>query len=154
MASSNFLCRTLIRSTASPASRRLSAVKARPIRCFSTLPKISTSRPELTSSDVEARVVERIEDYIHSIIVQRSRPDWLPFVPGGSFWVPPRPSSYGVSDVVHRLANAPTEEENLSTVSMQGWPSSDFYLPDEESPHIEFRTAELSSAEASHDEEG
>ncbi|CAA0829535.1 Unknown protein [Striga hermonthica] len=124
MASSNFLYRTLIRSTASPTSRRLSAVKARHIRCFSTLPKRSKSRPEHTPSDVEARVVERIEDYIHSIIVQRSRPDWLPFVPRSSFWVPPRPSSYGVS-------NAPTVKENLSTVSMQGWPSSDFYLPDE-----------------------
>ncbi|GFP79225.1 hypothetical protein PHJA_000066000 [Phtheirospermum japonicum] len=79
---------------------------------------------------MEAKAVERIEDLIHALIVKRCKPDWLPLVPGASYWVPPRRSSYGVSDVVSKLANALTDEEYLSLVTLQGWPSSAFYIQD------------------------
>ncbi|KAL0341751.1 UNVERIFIED_CONTAM: hypothetical protein Scaly_1837700 [Sesamum calycinum] len=121
-----FLSQTLIRTTASPAYL-FSAAKLRPSRCLSTQPG-SSSLSELTASEAEARAVEKIEDAIHSIIVKRSKPDWLPFVPGASYWVPPRRSSYGVAQIVHKLANSLTDEEYLSLITLQGWPSSAFYI--------------------------
>ncbi|PIN23879.1 hypothetical protein CDL12_03390 [Handroanthus impetiginosus] len=123
-----FLSRTLIRATASSSSCLSSAAaKPRAIRCFSTQAE-SGSVTELTVSEEEAMAVEKIEDAIHSIIVKRSKPDWLPLVPGASYWVPPRRSSYGVADVVHKLSNALTDEEHLSLITLQGWPSSAFYI--------------------------
>ncbi|XP_059299502.1 uncharacterized protein LOC132052138 isoform X2 [Lycium ferocissimum] len=80
------------------------------------------------TSEAEALAVQRIEDAIHGIIVRRSAPDWLPFCPGASYWVPPRRSSYGIADLVHKLANTLSEEEIMSLATFRGWPSSNFYL--------------------------
>lgn len=93
----------------------------------------STQADRNTGSDTpeaeaEALAVQRIEDAIHRIIVRRSAPDWLPFRPGASYWVPPRRSSYGVADLVHKLANTLSEEEIMSLATFRGWPSSNFYL--------------------------
>ncbi|WMV34936.1 hypothetical protein MTR67_028321 [Solanum verrucosum] len=96
----------------------------------------STQADRSTGSDTpeteaEALAVQRIEEAIHRIIVRRSAPDWLPFRPGASYWVPPRRSSYGVADLVHKLANTLTEEEIMSLATFRGWPSSNFYLDDD-----------------------
>ncbi|KAI3455736.1 hypothetical protein Pfo_012399, partial [Paulownia fortunei] len=118
-----FFSQTLIRTTALPPYL-FSAAKPRAFRCFSTQPE-SSSYAELTASEAEAKSVQKIEDVIHSIIVKRSKPDWLPFVPGASYWAPPRRNSYGVAEIVHKLGNALTDEEYLSLITLQGWPSSD-----------------------------
>ncbi|MCD9559322.1 hypothetical protein HAX54_017222 [Datura stramonium] len=86
---------------------------------------------DTSEAEAEALAVQRIEDAIHRIIVRRSAPDWLPFRPGASYWVPPRRSSYGVADLVHKLANTLTEEEIMSLATFRGWPSSNFYLDNE-----------------------
>lgn len=119
---------TLIRLTTSAFAS--SAARPRAVRRLSTLPD-SSLQVELAAveeSEVKGNAVEKIEDLIHSFIVRRSRPDWLPFVPGGSYWVPPRRTSYGVAEIVETLSNALTEEEYLSLTSVQGWPSSAFYI--------------------------
>lgn len=73
--------------------------------------------------------VERIEDAIHRIIERRSAPDWLPLLPGSSYWVPPRKrSSYGIADLLEKLANSLTDEELMSLATTRGWPSSAFFL--------------------------
>ncbi|XP_006659226.1 uncharacterized protein LOC102722514 [Oryza brachyantha] len=99
---------------------------------------------------VEAVGVRRLEEAIHGVIVRRAAPDWLPFVPGGSFWVPPmrRPHGHGVADLVSRMAAAGasgaevvtgfahepevyapmTEEEALSFSTARGWPSADYFV--------------------------
>uniref|UniRef100_A0A7N0ZZR0 Uncharacterized protein n=1 Tax=Kalanchoe fedtschenkoi TaxID=63787 RepID=A0A7N0ZZR0_KALFE len=71
------------------------------------------------------------EDLIHGMIVQRCEPAWLPFVPGSSFWVPPRPQSgtfvravEKFSEVTHSLS----DEETMALTTMRGWPSSAFFL--------------------------
>ncbi|CAA3024093.1 Hypothetical predicted protein [Olea europaea subsp. europaea] len=87
-------------------------------------------------AEAEARVVKKIEDAIHTIIIKRSRPDWLPFVPGASYWVPQRRHSYGVAEIVHQLSNPLTEEQLNSLITFQGWPSSAFYLSHELSTQI------------------
>ncbi|KAL6585287.1 hypothetical protein OROMI_004576 [Orobanche minor] len=142
------LCQTLIRTTAIP-SYVFSAAKPKIVRCFSIQPK-GNSHAELMTSEVEAKAVERIEDYIYNIIIHRSRPEWLPFVPGASYWAPPRQSSYGVSEIVHKLANALTEEEYLSLLTLQGFPSSAFYLQNDESSRLDVVIADEASYEASH----
>ncbi|GFP93984.1 hypothetical protein PHJA_001542800 [Phtheirospermum japonicum] len=45
------------------------------------------------AAEIIALGIKRIEDAIHNIIVRRSAPDWLPFLPGSSYWVPPRASA-------------------------------------------------------------
>ncbi|OIT02709.1 PREDICTED: uncharacterized protein LOC109227351 [Nicotiana attenuata] len=119
----------LIRTTTAPstASRR-DAVRLVACRCESTQPDRHVASD---TSEAEAVAVQRIEDAIHRIIVRRSAPDWLPFCPGASYWVPPRRSSYGVADLVHKLSNTLSEEETMSLATFRGWPSSTFYLNNE-----------------------
>ncbi|KAL2462529.1 uncharacterized protein Fot_53766 [Forsythia ovata] len=102
--------------------------------------------------EAEARAVEKIEDAIHTIIIRRSRPDWLQFVPGASYWVPPRRHSYGVAEIVHELSNALTEEEFNSLTTFQGWPSSAFYFNHDASQSAGGLTRSINGS--SFDEEG
>ncbi|XP_072963841.1 uncharacterized protein [Typha angustifolia] len=87
---------------------------------------------EAESPEVEVLGMRRLEDAIHGIIVRRSAPDWLPFVPGASYWVPPplrrggRP--LGVVELVGQIANSMTEEESLSFSSTRGWPSVAYFV--------------------------
>uniref|UniRef100_A0A0A9DE37 Uncharacterized protein n=1 Tax=Arundo donax TaxID=35708 RepID=A0A0A9DE37_ARUDO len=79
-------------------------------------------------------------------MVRRATPDWLPFVPGGSFWVPPVRRPHGVAELMGRIAaagvagavggaievvelDAPmTEEEALSFSTARGWPSASYFV--------------------------
>lgn len=73
--------------------------------------------------------LKHFDDLIHRILVKKATPDWLPFVPGSSFWVPPRPSPANVVDLVHKLAredDRPQDSPLLST--LRGWPSSNFFI--------------------------
>ncbi|GMH03142.1 hypothetical protein Nepgr_004981 [Nepenthes gracilis] len=99
----------------------------------------STQRPkshlvevdlESSSSDTDVEVVgiKRLEDVIHGIIVRRSAPDWLPFLPGSSYWVPPKPRAQNIVELVGKLTNPLTEEEGLSLTTVRGWPSSSYFL--------------------------
>lgn len=76
-------------------------------------------------------LIQKLEDAVHRVFVRRSAPDWLPFVPGASYWVPPPGSgsqTHGIAQLVAKLANPLTDEEALSTNSSHGWPSSDYFL--------------------------
>jgi hypothetical protein len=83
-----------------------------------------------SSSDREVEVmgVKRLEDVIHSIIVRRSAPDWLPFIPGSSYWVPPRRRAPGLVELVGRLTNPLSDEENMAFTTERGWPSSSYFI--------------------------
>ncbi|EPS72062.1 hypothetical protein M569_02702, partial [Genlisea aurea] len=48
-----------------------------------------------SSAGVIAIGISRLEDAIHGIIVRRAAPDWLPFLPGFSYWMPRRRSRHG-----------------------------------------------------------
>ncbi|KAL6953553.1 hypothetical protein U1Q18_044983 [Sarracenia purpurea var. burkii] len=87
--------------------------------------------PNLLDSDTDQRevlAVQKIGDAIHRIIVRRSAPDWLPFVPGSSYWVPPQRPSYGIAQLVVKLANTLTDDQVMSLTNSRGWPSSAFFL--------------------------
>ncbi|XP_047977314.1 uncharacterized protein LOC125219385 [Salvia hispanica] len=65
--------------------------------------------------------VKRLQDAIHSIIVRRAAPDWLPFLPGHSYWVPPRAASKNHHPFL-------SEDEHMSLLSPNGWPSSTYFI--------------------------
>ncbi|TVU15832.1 hypothetical protein EJB05_39372, partial [Eragrostis curvula] len=78
--------------------------------------------------------MRRLEDAIHGVLVRRAAPDWLPFVPGGSYWVPPLPRPLGVGDLLgpavytSRGASVLTEEEARSFTTVRGWPSAAYFV--------------------------
>ncbi|KAF8103484.1 hypothetical protein N665_0188s0419 [Sinapis alba] len=97
---------------------------------------------------------QKLEDAVHRIMVRRAAPDWLPFLPGASYWVPPRRSqTHGIAKLVEKLANPIGDEESISISSGRGWPSSDYYIKGVEPQSVE---TEMESNTASHseDEEG
>ncbi|XP_072980969.1 uncharacterized protein [Typha angustifolia] len=98
----------------------------------------SSSSSSDSSGDVEVVGVRRLEDAIHGIIVRRSAPDWLPFLPGSSYWVPPRrrAAAAGMVELVGRFANPMSEEEMLSLTSARGWPSSGYFVEACASPQL------------------
>lgn len=89
-----------------------------------------------TDSDTRSTLIgiKRLEEAIQGVIVKRSAPDWLPFVPGASYWVPPFKKPIGVMELVSRVANergeivVMSEEESLSFSSANGYPSSTYFL--------------------------
>ncbi|WCJ37141.1 hypothetical protein M5689_018296 [Euphorbia peplus] len=100
------------------------------VRFQSTIPShpIHTDLPDDSPTDP---LLRKLEDAIHRIIVRRAAPDWLPFIPGSSYWVPPPRSadgSNGIAHLIEKLANPLTDEETLSTTTVRGWPSSDYFI--------------------------
>ncbi|XP_047317786.1 uncharacterized protein LOC124921202 [Impatiens glandulifera] len=81
-----------------------------------------------SDGDFEVMDMRRLEDVIHGIIVKRAAPDWLPFRPGSSYWVPPRNRPSGVVDIIRKLASPLSEDEAMSLSSSRGWPSSAFFI--------------------------
>ncbi|KAJ7952063.1 Serine/arginine repetitive matrix protein 2, putative isoform 2 [Quillaja saponaria] len=106
-----------------PSSRLLT------LRSQSNQSSSSNDLNELDSSSANTDpLIRKLEDAIHRIIVRRSAPDWLPFLPGSSYWVPPpRSSSNTLAQLVDKLANPLTEEESMSVTTVRGWPSSAFF---------------------------
>ncbi|XP_025825901.1 uncharacterized protein LOC112901245 isoform X2 [Panicum hallii] len=87
------------------------------------------------SAKVQAqRGMRRLEDAIHGVLVRRAAPEWLPFVPGASYWVPPMPRPLGVADLlgaaVYTASGAPamTAEEAMSFRTVRGWPSAAYFV--------------------------
>ncbi|RWW20323.1 hypothetical protein BHE74_00048278 [Ensete ventricosum] len=76
----------------------------------------------------EVDVVRHLDDAIHAILVRKSAPDWLPFIPGSSYWVPPRRRAPGLLELVAKLANPLTGEEAMSFTTIRGWPSSSYFV--------------------------
>ncbi|XP_062077419.1 uncharacterized protein LOC133782211 [Humulus lupulus] len=80
---------------------------------------LSSQSPD---GESEALMIKKLDDIVHRIIVQRATPDWLPFLPGSSFWVPPRRDPFKFSDLVDKLTDRLSDEESLSLSSDRGWP--------------------------------
>lgn len=77
-------------------------------------------------SEADRLAIKKLEDIVQKIIVQRATPDWLPFMPGWSFWVPPQRRPNTIVDWMSKVANQLTEEETLSLTTVRGWPCSSF----------------------------
>ncbi|GMI93191.1 hypothetical protein HRI_002988400 [Hibiscus trionum] len=121
------VCQTIfkLRSIAKPAT---SSSRLLSLRTQSTQPN-HPDQPDASSDASSDPLLRKLEDAIHRIIVRRSAPDWLPFLPGSSYWVPPSTGqSYGLAQIVEKLANPLTPEESMSTTTVRGWPSSEYFV--------------------------
>jgi hypothetical protein len=96
--------------------------------------EIDTSSTNSLSMEGEHEMTLKLfDELIHRILVKKSTPDWLPFVPGSSFWVPPRPTHSNVVHLVHKITGAEnrlpfSNDESLSLSSVRGWPSSNYFI--------------------------
>lgn len=94
--------------------------------------EINLSSPSLQSDggngseDEEGFFIKKLEEILHRVMLQKSTPDWLPFRPGSSFWVPPILS---VNDLIHKFAGCNlSDEETLSLTTCRGWPSASYFI--------------------------
>ncbi|KAJ8616954.1 hypothetical protein MRB53_013140 [Persea americana] len=112
----------------SPSSRLLN-LRNRSTKSQSQNHLIEVDLSSSSSEEADLLGMRRLEDAIHGIIVRRSAPDWLPFVPGASYWVPPRRhQSLGLAELVGRLANPLSDDESMALTTVRGWPSSSYFV--------------------------
>ncbi|XP_010489469.1 PREDICTED: uncharacterized protein LOC104767132 [Camelina sativa] len=98
-------------------------------RRFSSIPHLIEVDID-TKTKAEAAILKKLNEFVRRIIVHNSTPDWLPFAPGSSFWVPPHQiTAKKIANLVDKVTNPLTEEETLSLSSPFGWPSSSFFIP-------------------------
>ncbi|KAI0511075.1 hypothetical protein KFK09_011697 [Dendrobium nobile] len=175
------LSQTLIRESQSlardlpPSGLRLCSVRRggvlRPLPWRLAGIRLRSDRPEVgqlleidlgqgtdaTNVEVEVLSMRRLEDAIQVLVVQKSAPAWVPFVPGSSYWVPPRPRGHGFGlGIVARAEKSLTEEEALSRTTQRGWPSSSYFvdgvMPDHHSTKILSMSEGGSSAQSDEEE--
>ncbi|KAG2302963.1 hypothetical protein Bca4012_061319 [Brassica carinata] len=90
----------------------------------------SSSSSATSRAEAEAAVLKKLNEFVRRIVVQNSTPDWLPFAPGSSFWVPPHQNTaVKIANLVDRVTNPLTEEEAFSLFSPSGSPASSFFIP-------------------------
>ncbi|CAK8531888.1 unnamed protein product [Lathyrus sativus] len=118
-----------------PSSFMASSLRYRSSRAATKpqLLEIDTSSTSLSSEGEHEMTLKLFDDLIHRILVKKATPDWLPFVPGSSFWVPPRPTPSNVVHLVHKLTDGEKQQpfmndESLSLSSLRGWPSSNYFI--------------------------
>ncbi|KAL0410278.1 UNVERIFIED_CONTAM: hypothetical protein Slati_3617500 [Sesamum latifolium] len=154
MAMSRFLSQSLPRASLRPPTALISHHRHRSNKTHQAqlievdLDAASSSQPDSTEASAEVITVgiKKLEEAIHSIIVRRAAPDWLPFLPGYSYWVPPRATSMrnhpagSMIEVIGKLTASGTtrnrriqndllsEDEQMSLTSAKGWPSSAVFI--------------------------
>lgn len=144
--------RTLIRSAAAFTPSCSAFVPSGPasrlevVRCRSDSPAESLVLevdldPEGGSRPSEIEVLQRhriVDELMHFMVILQFTPDWLPFVPGGSYWVPSQKPPPRVSEFITSFSDASigdqeprkslSKEEKLSFTTDRGWPSSAYFF--------------------------
>ncbi|XP_047958187.1 uncharacterized protein LOC125203786 isoform X2 [Salvia hispanica] len=124
-------------------SQSLTRASLRPSNALITHHRHRSTKPahaqlielDLDTASPSQPSIKSLGDAIHSIIVRRAAPDWLPFLPGHSYWVP----SAGMIQALHRLTSSEaepatlhhellSEDEQMSLLSAKGWPSSTYFI--------------------------
>ncbi|MQL85912.1 hypothetical protein Taro_018432 [Colocasia esculenta] len=82
-----------------------------------------------------------LESVIHGILERQAAPDWLPFVPGASYWVPPRRRSEGLAELLGRMSDPMSDEEVMSLTTMRGWPCAQ-HLVGDMAWHLDYKSTE------------
>ncbi|CAM8894791.1 unnamed protein product [Rhodiola kirilowii] len=111
------------------ANRLAVSLKHRHTVAEGTLIEIDLETSTETGESSAVRIV-RLEDLMHTIMAQRSAPSWIPFIPGSSYWVPPKLSPKKVANLLNKFSLGPalSVEEAMSLTTVRGWPSSDHLL--------------------------
>ncbi|CAN0880448.1 hypothetical protein LINGRAHAP2_LOCUS13653 [Linum grandiflorum] len=124
LSSRAFLAAATSGSSYSASFRRLS------IRSNSTLPNNPADPAAAADESSADPLIRKFEDAMHHILVRRAAPDWLPFRPGSSYWVPTPKyiGSFNLAHLVDKLANPMTHEQSLSVTTVRGWPSAQYFI--------------------------
>ncbi|KAM7272509.1 hypothetical protein ACFE04_027172 [Oxalis oulophora] len=88
----------------------------------------SSSSAAEEEDNVEEAVLtlqKKLDDLFRMVHVQKSTPDWLPLLPGSSFWVPPYESNF---TVVKKGDYQFNEADELFLATRRTWPSSHFFI--------------------------
>ncbi|GKA50292.1 hypothetical protein Tco_0743365 [Tanacetum coccineum] len=126
------LSQTLITKTSS-FSNPLKLIPSS-LKQFSTRSSLKPQSTDESKSDIDVDLLalKKLDDFVHNVIVKQCEPDWLPFLPGMSYWVPPRTDvSKQVFDVFKTLTNPLTGggfDESMAVVTARAWPSSDYFI--------------------------
>ncbi|CAM0902643.1 unnamed protein product [Alopecurus aequalis] len=140
------LARTL--TLARPPAPRSTLLPLRALSDKVELIEIDLSEESSSSGAAEEPMgMRRLNDAIHGVLVRRAAPEWLPFVPGGSYWIPPMGRPLGMSDLVGKVAYGAsgavdtsamaraavyraklTREEAMCFTSPRGWPSEAYFV--------------------------
>nr|XP_043628340.1 uncharacterized protein LOC122599820 [Erigeron canadensis] len=137
----------------------------------------SSSSSSSSDTEVEVLGIRKLEDAIHSLIVKQSKPDWIPFVPGSSYWVPPRiqhkkisaindvfndddnvfvgGSAAGIVGLLARFNENKKQQmilndDEFRLVLNKGWPSYSYFVQGTstvQSPHVEMEAEVVQSKE-------
>ncbi|XP_054780289.1 uncharacterized protein LOC129296281 [Prosopis cineraria] len=139
---------TLSTKSMSPYSRLL------PCRYQSHQPSDLADADSASSSSNTDPHIRKLEDAIHCIMVRRSAPDWLPFYPGASYWVPPPSTpSNGLAYLLHNLTDPLAHHDSSSLASPGAWPSPSYFIQGA-APHPTEIEATSNCNSQSEDEEG
>lgn len=143
------LARTLTLARPPPPRSSLRPLRVRGLSAKVELIEIDLSEESASSSGAaeEPMGMRRLNDAIHGVIVRRAAPEWLPFVPGGSYWVPQMRRPLGVSDLVGTVAYSAsgavdtsamaraavdratlTKDEAMCFTTPRGWPSEAYFV--------------------------
>ncbi|CAH8360327.1 unnamed protein product [Eruca vesicaria subsp. sativa] len=128
--------------------RRLNEPTAPSLACYSRRPysskphvieiDLDSSSSATSKAEAEAAVLKKLNEFVRRIVVQNSTPDWLPFNPGSSFWVPPHQNTaVKIANLVDKVTNPLREEEYRSLLSPSGGPCSSFFIPEEDTEEVE-----------------
>ncbi|KAJ4959060.1 hypothetical protein NE237_026171 [Protea cynaroides] len=130
------LSQTAIRLSSAPSFLSLQTPSFTSSSRFLNHRNRSTNRSEKTQltevdvdsdNEVEVLGMRRLEEAIHGIMVRRAAPEWLPFLPGSSYWVPPRKRPSALVELVGKMAYPLTDEELVSHATLRGWPSLAYF---------------------------
>nr|GEY01747.1 hypothetical protein [Tanacetum cinerariifolium] len=140
------LSQTLITKTSSSSFSNPLKLIPSPLNQFSTRSSSSLKPQKSTDEsksdiDVDLLALKKLDDFVHNVIVKQCEPDWLPFLPGMSYWVPPRTYvSKQVFDVFKTLTNPLTADasfdESMAVVKARAWPSSDYFIQGTSPMHL------------------
>lgn len=91
---------------------------------------LSTAGNEKSGSDVETFIRQQLEEAMQLMLILRATPDWLPFRPGFSFWVPPLSdrSLSKLREFAGMASDSMIMEAKLSFFIGRGWPSSSYFI--------------------------
>ncbi|XP_039131949.1 uncharacterized protein LOC120268726 [Dioscorea cayenensis subsp. rotundata] len=115
---------------------------------------LSTAGNEKSGSDVETFIRQQLEEAMQLMLILRATPDWLPFRPGFSFWVPPLSdrSLSKLREFAGMASDSMIMEAKLSFFIGRGWPSSSYFI-DGGPPHQVNENSEIGTTESDDNEE-
>ncbi|XP_065862763.1 uncharacterized protein [Euphorbia lathyris] len=126
---SRFLAKTFHRSFFLPAKVPSFAVNCRYCSFkpqFTEIDLASCSSSTASEVDGDERI-RMMEDLVNRVMLRNSTPDWLPFLPGSSFWVPPANPCLNATDLDQKLVDSFTAEEFIALTS-RGLPSYEYFV--------------------------